>query len=55
MNSMNWRTIFPYYRRTGCADRIGGKPQVGDRDQFIASVNERQAVTHPGNDAGILK
>jgi hypothetical protein len=52
---MQGRAPNPTHGGTGTGHRIVGQPKVAHGDQTLASVDERQAVTHPGYDTFLLK
>ena len=53
--SMQHGPLFPSHRNARCPRRVGGDPQVADRDEIVAGVYERHVFAQPRHDAFILK
>ena len=52
---MQRRPFTPAHADTRCTERIRRNPQVTNGDKLIPRVDQRQALTHPGNDTLLLK
>ena len=52
---MQGRSVDPPYGGAGPAGGIVSHPEIGNSDEVVGRINQRQAIPHPRDDALFLK